>query len=372
MASVWICSCHYTSIPQSRWRLMICSVRRLHSIVAQGSALSPLIFLLFMNALLGLLTDRGQKPRISHGLKCGVQLRRKEATSATEHAESVSFCFVDDLSLFAQTLGGAQALLEAIQEFGLWCGLKVNRKKTCAMVVERRGTGQHQMDETLVYMGREVTFLAPSTACRYLGVWGTPTGEISNTKRESSRELRRRGIYFDVITPSHLNRRLISSRVLALERLDIRVRWCHGQKRSYNGLRLCGSKHINGRGACQGPRHPTCSPCRPALRDLNLACEQWACDSLQEFTEAMEMWKWDSTLNNKWARVAKCSQLLSIPVEMPGAQEDLVGEAKTSGWLECGTWIRSNGIYYGLESRPSGRRYPISLLQGTHRRASGT
>ena len=58
------------------------------------------------------------------------------------------------------------------------------------------------------------------------------------------------------------------------------------------------------------------------LRDLNLACEQWACDSLRELTEEMEMWKWDSTLDNKWARVAKCSQLLSIPVKMPGAQEE--------------------------------------------------
>ena len=38
------------------------------------------------------------------------------------------------------------------------------------------------MDETLVYMGQEVTFLAPLTACRYLGVWGTPTGDMSNTK----------------------------------------------------------------------------------------------------------------------------------------------------------------------------------------------
>ena len=40
------------------------------------------------------------------------------------------------------------------------------------------------MDATLVYMGQEVTFLAPSTACRYLGVWGTgaPTGDMSNMK----------------------------------------------------------------------------------------------------------------------------------------------------------------------------------------------
>ena len=50
------------------------------------------------------------------------------------------------------------------------------------MVVERRGKNQCQMHETLVYMGQEVTFLAPSTACRYLGVWGTPTGDMSNTK----------------------------------------------------------------------------------------------------------------------------------------------------------------------------------------------
>jgi hypothetical protein len=184
-----------------------------------------------MSALLVLIRDRGQKLRISHGLKCGVQLRRKEATPATEHAESEGqfnlIGFVDDLSLFAQTLGGAQALLEAINEFELWCGLRVNRKKTCNMVVERRGTGQSQMSETLVYMGQEVTFLAPSTSCRYLRVWGTPTGDMSNTKErifkrtEEARDLLR-----------HHPLRLTSSRALALEHLDIRLRWCHGQKES--------------------------------------------------------------------------------------------------------------------------------------------
>jgi len=65
------------------------------------------------------------------------------------------------------------------------------------MVVERLGAGQQQMGETLVYMGQELTFLAPSVSCRYLGVWGTPTGDMSNTKErifrrtEEARDLRR-------------------------------------------------------------------------------------------------------------------------------------------------------------------------------------
>jgi hypothetical protein len=37
---------------------------------------------------------------------------------------------------------------------------------------------------------------------------------------------------------------------------------------------------------------------------------------LQELTEEMELWTWDHTLGNKWARVAKCMHLLSIPVEI--------------------------------------------------------
>jgi hypothetical protein len=63
---------------------------------------------------------------------------------------------------FCAISGGAQALLNAIQEFELWCGLKVNRKKTCTMVIERLGAGQRQLRETLVYMGQAVTFLSPS------------------------------------------------------------------------------------------------------------------------------------------------------------------------------------------------------------------
>ena len=39
--------------------------------VVQGSALSPLLFLIFMNVLLGLLTETGKELSISHGLESG-------------------------------------------------------------------------------------------------------------------------------------------------------------------------------------------------------------------------------------------------------------------------------------------------------------
>ena len=71
---------------------------------------------------------------------CGVQVRKTGRPQDTEKVEQVGqfnlIGFVDDLSLFTQTLGGAQALLEVIQEFERWSGLKVNRKKTCAMIIE--------------------------------------------------------------------------------------------------------------------------------------------------------------------------------------------------------------------------------------------
>jgi hypothetical protein len=63
-----------------------------------------------MNALLGLVTDRGKKLHISHGLSCGVQLRKREVNRTTEQEECVGqfnpIGFVDDLSLFAPSLRG--------------------------------------------------------------------------------------------------------------------------------------------------------------------------------------------------------------------------------------------------------------------------
>jgi mannose/fructose/N-acetylgalactosamine-specific phosphotransferase system component IID len=84
--------------------------------VAQGSALSPLLFLIFMNTLLGLVTDRGKRLHISHGLRCGVQLHKRTLNRATEQKECVGqfnlIGFVDDLSLFCAISGWSTSAIK--------------------------------------------------------------------------------------------------------------------------------------------------------------------------------------------------------------------------------------------------------------------
>ena len=46
--------------------------------------------------------------------------------------------FVDDCSLLAQSTGGMQALMDTVQEFEEWSGMKVNLKKTCVVSARRR------------------------------------------------------------------------------------------------------------------------------------------------------------------------------------------------------------------------------------------
>ena len=164
--------------------------------VAQGSALSPLLFLIFMNALLGLLTARGQQLHISHGLESGKEKRGKNRTKRSNAREDVgqfnSIGFVDDLSLFAQSRGGAQALLDTIQEFESWSGLRVNHKKTCVMIIGQ-DTKKAYRDAGLVYQGRPIRTLSPTVACRYLGLWGTANGDMTDTKKrifQKAREAR--------------------------------------------------------------------------------------------------------------------------------------------------------------------------------------
>ena len=85
-----------------------------------------------MNTLLSFLTAKGREMGISHGL-FGID-------------QFNNMGFPDDLTLFAQSVGDMQVLHNEIQKFEAWSGLKVNRDKTCMLIIggDKHPTGQKE------------------------------------------------------------------------------------------------------------------------------------------------------------------------------------------------------------------------------------
>jgi len=84
------CSSHYTSIRQPGWRqtTTVCDdYLRYRS--GGGKCAVPAVLSDFMNTLLSLVTDRGKRLHISHGLRCGVQLQKRVVNRASEQEECV-------------------------------------------------------------------------------------------------------------------------------------------------------------------------------------------------------------------------------------------------------------------------------------------
>ena len=92
-----------------------------------------------------------------------------------------NMAFADDLSLFAQSVGDMQILLDEVQKFETWSGLKVNRDKTCALIAGGR-CNLATPREGLSYNGSAIRILERTEACRYLGLWSTANGDMSVMK----------------------------------------------------------------------------------------------------------------------------------------------------------------------------------------------
>jgi hypothetical protein len=69
-----------------------------------------------------LMTERGKRWNVSHRIE------------GTDQFNNIGF--VDDCSLLAQSTGGMQALMDTVQEFEKWSGMKVNLKKTCLLIID--------------------------------------------------------------------------------------------------------------------------------------------------------------------------------------------------------------------------------------------
>ena len=124
-----------------------------------------------------------------------------------------------------------------------------------------------------------------------------------------------------------------------------------------------------------------------ARYDLDRTLTQWAFTSISDLQQEMGLWEWNQTPGTKWARAAKCMQLLDMKYNWEPVRADGEGMVGTS-WAEAtrelrtrellgvewkpwgvatshgrkvyGIWIRNSGNWSGKEKIPFGqpfRRY---------------
>ena len=125
------------------------SFQRLLPGTVQGSALSPLLFDLFINALLRLLDST--RVGISHRVR-GVPDWNHQA-------------FADDLSLYVGSTEDANTLLDIVSKFQEWSGLNISIKKSLATgALYGRGETQRQKDASAESRKRKAPVLPQYTS----------------------------------------------------------------------------------------------------------------------------------------------------------------------------------------------------------------
>ena len=133
--------------------------------VTQGSVLSTLLFSLFIHVLSRYLDDIWYTEKISHGLP-----------------NITPFChilFSDDMTLLVQNETKMQQLMNNVQEFETWSGIRVNTTKTNLMTVD--GITDNGTDEIRVtYKDEPLTITPESETVRYLGFCATPNGNMQS------------------------------------------------------------------------------------------------------------------------------------------------------------------------------------------------
>ena len=73
--------------------------------------------------------------------------------------------------------------------------------------------------------------------------------------------------------------------------------------------------------------------------DLDQTLEKWACASLHDLQQEMALWTWDQAAGTKWARAAKCMQLLGMQVGW-SPEEKQQEETEGTSWAKATRELR--------------------------------
>jgi len=308
--------------------------------VAQGSPLSPTLFLIFINTLARLLSEVGKAENIEHGI---------EGVPGFNNV-----FFADDMSLFARTEQELQRLLNITQDFEAWSGIKLNLTKTIMMSVDgvkkRRGDVGH-----VHYRGRRVPVLPEDKPCRYLGFYATANGDFKETKnrilqrtKELVESIRHHPFTPEIATEIFISQAVGLFRYSAAivdwsqqELQDLRVQWARGYRTAWHlkdqvtpapfllatefgcmnlptpkeVIAAAIGAHVE-RALLHDDATRTCM-----LGMLEDAKAHSACLTFQDMQEEMHLWDWNQARPNVWLRFAKCLQELGTEAEVSSLRE---------------------------------------------------
>ena len=327
--------------------------------VAQGSPLSPTLFLIFINTLARLLTEVGRAENIEHGLD-GVPGFN-------------NIFFADDMSLFAQTEQGLQRLLDITQDFETWSGIKLNLKKTVMMPV---GSSKSRRNDVgaVFYRGRRVPVLPDDTPCRYLGFYATANGDFKDTKdrilqrtKELVESIRHHPFTPEIAVEIFVSQAVGLFRYSAAivdwsqqELRDLQVQWAKGYRTAWHlkeqvtpapflmaaefgcfnlptpkeVMAATIGAHIE-RSLLHDDTTRTCM--LGMLEDAKMYC---ACLTFQDMREEMSLWDWNQARPNMWLRFAKCVQELEMEVEISSLREPTEDDSSWS-WAKATRQLRA-------------------------------
>ena len=317
--------------------------------VQQGSVLSPTLFNLFLNPLLRLLTAIGQQKSISHGIK-GIDTFNNLA-------------FADDLSLIAEVRrlgdpsGGAQTLLNAIEEFSNWSGMEVKVVKSCGMWVGAKC--DERLSLKLTFRDQQLKIMSKDTPVRYLGFFQSPDGDWKDMVRRVIEETRKACDKLErhPMTPDEAANLAQAIVIATFRRPAALVPWSTQELSRIEQLWQMAYKEVWHlmRGTCAdvllfpshagGMQYPrpmailweaTARHIERALRhddvtrqiiikELQLALDSWMCLTWQDLAEEAALRTWEEARHNIFLRMAKSGDTCKMGV--PELPECVFGEA---------------------------------------------